>query len=196
MEQRTTLSQFIDEQVTKFNIKNTEENQKSLRVKFTRELKKLGIWQNAPTKLIGRKHTKTFSWQELQILYQRVEKYLLKRSNLDLEKLKEFRENNARYFEHIHNIDYDKIREEELAEQYMPDSRVTEKEKINLMIEALFYQFFGGINFEKWKQDKEIIDYLDINDEEEMNRIDVFQASTRLNNPVQSYVIEKKETKK
>ena len=54
----TTLTEFVEEQLTKFDIPNTEKNHNKLRIKFTRTLKELGIWNEAETKLIGRKHTK------------------------------------------------------------------------------------------------------------------------------------------
>lgn len=39
MENYTTLTQFIEEQCTRFEIPNTEKNQRKLRIKFTRVLK-------------------------------------------------------------------------------------------------------------------------------------------------------------
>ena len=85
MAKMTTLTQFVEEQLTRFEIPETEKNISKFRIKFTRALKEMGLWDNAETKLIGRKHTKVFSDEVLQHLYKKVEPYLLKQSPINIE---------------------------------------------------------------------------------------------------------------
>ena len=49
MPKLTTLTEFVEEQLTRFDIPNTEKNHNKLRIKFTRTLKELGIWDTATT---------------------------------------------------------------------------------------------------------------------------------------------------
>ena len=91
----TTLSEFVDQQMTKFGIEKNEKNYSKLRIKFTRVLKELDLWDQAETKLIGKKYTKVFSRQQLIALYNEVEPYLLKQSNIDIEKLEAHRRGHA-----------------------------------------------------------------------------------------------------
>jgi len=164
MENYTTLTQFIEEQCTKFEIPNTEKNQRKLRIKFTRTLKKLGIWDNAESKLIGRKHTKVFTHQQLQQLYNKVEPYLLKHSDIDIEELEEYRQNLENYVEEISNQTNESYQQQLEAEQYEPP------------------------DVQKWNQDKATIHFSELSD---MTDTDYVLASMRLNNPVQSYTKEK-----
>ena len=50
MARYTTLTDYINIQIEKFDIPNTEKNQNKLRIKFTRTLQKLGYWENAEKK--------------------------------------------------------------------------------------------------------------------------------------------------
>ena len=67
---------------------------------------------------------------------------------------------------------------------------VSEQEQINLMIEALFYKFFNGIDVELWQNDLEQVEFTD---EADADDIAYFTALNRINNKVKSYVIEKKD---
>ena len=187
MENYTTLTQFIEEQCTRFEIPNTEKNQRKLRIKFTRTLKELGIWDNAESKLIGRKHTKVFTPQQLQQLYSKVESYLLKHSDIDIEELEEYRQNLENYVEEIRNQTNESYQQQLEAEQYEPP-KVTKKEAMEVMLTALFEKFFEPLDVEKWNQDKATIHFSELSD---MTDTDYVLASMRLNNPVQSYTKEK-----
>lgn len=184
MTQYTTLSQFVEEQLTRFEIPDTEKNQNKLRIKFTRELKKLGMWDSAKTKLIGRKHTKVFTPQNFQILYNGVEPYLLKLSNIDTEKLKEHRHKLEEWLDELATpTDYYDYNQQ----QYKPPT-VTQTEVIEVMITAIFEKFFEPLNIEQWNNDKATIFYTDDID---ADSIDYFKSSERLKNPVASYTKEK-----
>ena len=70
--QYTTLTQFIDEQCTKLNLKKDQKTLMKMRTKFVRALKELGIWDKAETRLIDRSKTKVFTNAQLYELHQAV----------------------------------------------------------------------------------------------------------------------------
>ena len=55
-----SLSQYVQEQMELFNIPDTEHNLYKIRIKYTRVLQELNLWDNAKTKLIGKKIYKNF----------------------------------------------------------------------------------------------------------------------------------------
>ena len=58
MTNKTTLTQFVEEQIERFEIDGNPKTINKIRIKCTRVLKELGMWDNAETKLIGRKKDK------------------------------------------------------------------------------------------------------------------------------------------
>ena len=187
MENYTTLTQFIKEQCTRFEIPNTEKNQRKLRIKFTRALRELDIWDNAESKLIGRKHTKVFTPQQLQQLYRKVESYLLKHSDIDIEELEEYRQNVEQYIEDIRNQTNESHQQQLEAEQYAPPT-VTKREAMEVMLTALFEKFFEPLDLEQWNKDKATTHFAELSD---MTDTDYILACMRLNNPTTSYTKEK-----
>lgn len=184
----TTLTEFVEEQLTKFDIPNNEKNHNKLRIKFTRTLKELEIWDKAETKLIGRKHTKVFTHQQLQMLYAEVEPYLLKNSNIDKEGLEEHRRQHEEYLEYMHDrTQEDYIKEQEEA-QYQPPT-VTKNEAMEVMITALFEKFFEPLDLKQWNNDKALTFFTDTID---AGNIDYFLASKRLSDPISAYTKERK----
>jgi hypothetical protein len=184
MPRLTTLTEFVEEQLTRFNIPETEKNHNKLRIKFTRTLKELGIWDEADTKLIGRKLTKVFTNQQLQQLYIKVEPYLLKRSKIDIEKLQAHRRKHEEYLENLHNFNQEDFIKQQQEEQYQPPT-ATENEIMQVMITALFEKFFEPLDIKKWNDDKAFVFYTDYQD---ADSVDYFLASSRLNDPVGNYV--------
>ena len=180
----TTLSEFVDQQMTKFGIEKNEKNYSKLRIKFTRVLKELDLWDQAETKLIGKKYTKVFSRQQLIALYNEVEPYLLKHSNIDIEKLEAHRRGHAQYMDDLFSGKFDK----HYSDPYEAP-KVTSQEKMEVMITALFEKFFEPLDIETWNDDKATTFYLG---PEDADNIDYFLASERLNNPLQSYTKPKK----
>ncbi|MEI4356090.1 hypothetical protein [Streptococcus suis] len=180
----TTLTEFVEEQLTKFDIPNTEKNHNKLRIKFTRTLKDLGIWNEAETKLIGRKHTKVFTHLQLQQLYSEVEPYLLKHSKIDLEELETYRRKHSEYLEDLHNLSQDDYYIRQQEEQYQPP-KVTRNEAMQIMITALFEKFFEPLDLKQWNDDKAFVFFTDDID---ADSVDYFLASKRLEDPVSSYV--------
>lgn len=185
MTRYTTLTQFIDEQLTRFEIPDTEKNQMALRIKFTRTLQELNIWDNAETQLIGRKHTKVFTAEQLQTLYYKVEPYLLKRSNIDQEELKAYRQEYEKTLEAINNMTFEDHKKQMESVQYEPP-QVTRRDAMEVMITALFEKFFEPLDVEQWNDDLALMHFSD-----DIEDIDCFNASKRLRNPTKYYTKEK-----
>lgn len=187
MPRYTTLTDFVNTQIEKFEIPNTEKNRNKLRIKFTRELQRLGYWDTAEKKVIGRNETRLFTDEQLNQLSIEVEPYLLKQGNVDIEELEEYRQNFENYIEDIHNQTNESHQQQLEAEQYEAP-KVTKREAMEVMLTALFEKFFEPLDFQKWNQDKATIHFAELTD---MTNTDYVLASMRLNNPVQSYTKEK-----
>ncbi len=69
MTKKEPLTQFVQEQIGRFGIEETPNHKLKIRIKCTRVLKDLKIWDNAALQLIGRKQTKVFDRKQLEILY-------------------------------------------------------------------------------------------------------------------------------
>lgn len=188
MKNKYTLTTYIEDIFTNYEIEYTKKNFNAIRIKFERELKRLNLWENAEQKLIGKKITRLFHYLDLKKVEVISRDYLLKKSKIDKNK----------YLKHLDKYDYymenrDIINDEinnELEDSYNNYTPyVSEQEKINLMIEALFYKFFNGIDVEKWQKDLERVEFTDESDADD---IVYFSALNRLDNKVKSYIIEKK----
>lgn len=189
MKNKYTLTTYIEDIFTNYEIEYTKKNFNAIRIKFERELKRLNLWENAEQKLIGKKITRLFHYLDLKKVEVISRDYLLKKSKIDKNK----------YLKHLDKYDYymenrDIINDEinnELEDSYNNYTPyVSEQEKINLMIEALFYKFFNGIDVEKWQKDLERVEFTDESDTDD---IVYFSALNRLDNKVKSYIIEKEK---
>lgn len=189
MKNKYTLTTYIEDIFTNYKIEYTKKNFNAIRIKFERELKRLNLWDNAEQKLIGKKITRLFNYLDLKKVEVNSRDYLLKKSKID----------KAEYLKHLDRYDFymanrdivnDEINTviENSYNNYTP--YVSEQEQINLMIEALFYKFFNGIDVELWQKD---LDRVEFTDEADADDIVYFTALNRLNNKVKSYVIEKKD---
>lgn len=189
MKNQYTLTSYIEDIFTNYKIEYTKKNFNAIRIKFERELKRLHKWDNAEQKLIGKKITRLFSYLDLKQVEVNSRDYLLKKSKID----------KAEYLKHLDRYDFymqnrdivnDEINTaiEDSYNNYTP--YVSEQEKINLMIEALFYKFFNGIDVELWQKD---LDQVEFTDDSDTDNIVFFNASNRLKNKVKYYVIEKKD---
>ena len=187
MPRYTTLTDYVNTQIEKYDIPDTEKNRSKLRIKFTRELKRLRYWDTAEKKVIGRNETRLFTDEQLNQLSIEVEPYLLKQGNIDIEELEEYRQNFENYVEDIHNQTNESHQQQLETEQYEAP-RVTKREAMEVMLTALFEKFFEPLDVQKWNQDKETIHFAELTD---MTNTDYILASMRLNNPVQSYTKEK-----
>ena len=186
MKNKYTLTTYIEDIFTNYEIEYTKKNFNAIRIKFERELKRLNLWDNAEQKLIGKKITRLFHYLDLKKVEVISRDYLLKKSKID----------KNEYLKHLDKYDFymdnrDIINDEinnELENSYNNYTPyVSEQEKINLMIEALFYKFFNGIDVEKWQKDLERVEFTDESDADD---IVYFSALNRLDNKVKSYIIE------
>ena len=189
MKNKYTLTTYIEDIFTNYEIEYTKKIFNAIRIKFERELKRLGKWDEAEQKLIGKKITRLFNYSDLKKVEFNSREYLLKKSKVD----------KNEYLKHLDKYDYymenrgiinDEINNEleNSYNNYTP--YVSEQEKINLMIEALFYKFFNGINIELWEKD---LDRVEFTDDSDTDDIDFFNASKRLKNKVKYYVIKKED---
>lgn len=185
-----TLNQFIDEQITKFEIPNTEENQKKLRAKFMRVLKDLNIWDNAKTQTIGRSKTKVFDQDQLLKLYLNVTDYLLKRSNINTNDLDQYITERTQAINDFLNIPQKDDEEELLKYQYSPPT-ISDKTINHYMLKALFEMFFEPFDITRWNKDLADIHFTDFQD---TDTLDYYLIQKRLNNPIKAYT-KRKNTK-
>ena len=99
MENHETLIDFVEKQMTLYNIEKNEINRKKIYKKCQRELEKLEFWQNAPTIIVGRNKTKTFNLGQINILKYKTENYFLKLSPFDKKEIEEIIKQNIEDFE-------------------------------------------------------------------------------------------------
>lgn len=189
MKNQYTLTSYIEDIFTNYKIEYTKKNFNAIRIKFERELKRLHKWDNAEQKLIGKKITRLFNYLDLKKVEVNSRDYLLKKSKID----------KAEYLKHLEKYDYymenrDIVNDEinnELENSYNNYTPyVSEEDQINLMIEALFYKFFNGIDVDQWQKDLERVEFTDESDADD---IVYFSALNRLDNKVKSYIIEKEK---
>lgn len=190
MDNKQTLTNFIQEQIYNFGLQDTLDVEKKLRQKFTRTLKELKIWQNAEKRLIGKKYTRVFTEIELNKLYEKVEKYLIKQTKLGYETYEEMKKINENNVEFLRNMTYEKHYELEQAEKYEKPP-ISDTKKMEVMITALFEKFFTPLDIEQWEKDEELLFYTDPDEIEAVTSISYIQAQNRLKNP-RSYYSEKK----
>lgn len=197
MERYTSLTIFVEQLLTDYKIENTEKNFKKVRIKCMRELQKQNLWNNAKTTVIGRNTTKIFPNSVLDELRQKLDSYLLKSSSIDTVELNSYRQ---KIYESHNPNDYDDyLSPEELAEKQehdrmFPIPKVSKDDKMELMITALFLNFFEPINEEQWNKDlKTSYEAYYTGDEEIESRPEVFLANNNLNNPIQAYVKKRKD---
>lgn len=185
----TTLTDYVNSQIEKYDIPDNEKNHNKLRIKFTRALQKLGYWDTAKKKTIGRNETRLFTDQQLEHLSIEVEPYLLKQGNVNIEEIQEYRQNFENYIEETYNQTNEKF-QQQLEEQQYEAPKVTRKEAMDVMITALFEKFFEPLDVQKWNQDKATIHFAQLSD---MTDTEYILAAMRLNNPVKSYTKKKNE---
>lgn len=185
MANKTTLTQFVEEQIERFSIDDNPKTINKIRIKCTRVLKDLNAWDNAETQLIGRKQTKVFDQDQLRTLYKEIEPYLIKISNIDPDDYNEYLSKHKEYMDKMLEENYtDNIDEE----QYMAP-RVTKEEMRDVMIEALFNLYYEPLDIKQWENDKALTFFVD---PENADNIDYYQAVKRQNNPTKYYTQRKK----
>lgn len=160
MENHETLIDFIEKQMTLYNIEKNEVNKKKIYKKCQRELEKLKYWANAPKIVVGRNKTKTFNLGQIKILKHKTENYFLKLSPFNKKEIDEIIKQNIEAFEKEIELPSQKENEEteEIEESYSP--RITKNDVLELMITTLFNEKYE-INFKLWQEDLNYIHQLE-----------------------------------
>lgn len=198
MERYTSLTIFVEQLLTDYKIENTEKNFKKIRIKCMRELQKLNLWNNAKTTVIGRNTTKIFSNSVLYALRQKIDSYLLKLSSINTEELNEYRRKIHESYNHDDYDDYlspEELVKKQERDQMFPIPKVSKDDKMELMITALFLNFFEPIDEEQWNKDlKTSYEAYYTGEEEIESRPEVFLANNNLKKPFEAYVKRKSDT--
>ncbi|TWT09772.1 hypothetical protein [Streptococcus sp. sy004] len=192
MKSHRTLNQFIDEQITKFEIPDTEQNQKRLRAKFMRVLKELNFWDNAETRIVGKSKTKVFTQDQLLQLYLKVENYLIKHSTIDEDDLAKYISEATAAIQNYHDtLDKtpDELLKKEEEQKYEPP-KISTKTLNHYMLKALFEVFYEPFDITQWNKDLAEYHFTDI---EDIDTVNYYLVQKRLNDPISAYTKLRKE---
>lgn len=153
-----TLTQFINEQIDEYGLHSNSSNYdkifSKIRIKAQRELQKLGYWDNAPAKLIGKAKTKVFTEEQLLKVQVRMRYYLEglsdKEKNLNHKKVKA---TAYRYDEFTNNfipVDEENYSPDNYnSNQYVISKKEIEDKKKDIMLEAIFNYLYTPIDEDK-----------------------------------------------
>ena len=172
------LSEFINDMIQKYEIEETKDIQKSLRIKFVRELEAMGQWDKANSKTFGRNRTKVFNYEILDRLEKRCERYLVKKSGFDFDKFKDYKSNidSENYFEEATEDELKDMHERAVFRSWA--GSISKEEIRDVMITALFEKFFTPIDIEQWQNDSDILTIVDVNDDRESS-FEYYRAKER-----------------
>ena len=172
------LSEFINDMIQKYEIEETKDIQKSLRIKFVRELEAMGQWDKANSKTFGRNRTKVFNYEILDRLEKRCERYLVKKSGFDFDKFKDYKSNidSENYFEEATEDELKDMHEKAVFRSWA--GSISKEEIRDVMLTALFEKFFTPLDVEQWQKDSDILTIVDVNDDRESS-FEYYRAKER-----------------
>ena len=172
------LSEFINDMIQKYEIEETKDIQKSLRIKFVRELEAMGQWDKANSKTFGRNRTKVFNYEILDRLEKRCERYLVKKSGFDFDKFKDYKSNidSENYFEEATEDELKDMHERAVFRSWA--GSISKEEIRDVMLTALFEKFFTPLDVEQWQKDSDILTIVDVNDDRESS-FEYYRAKER-----------------
>lgn len=160
-----TLTSFITNELEKYNIPITKKNLAKLRNKYTKYLKKLGLWETAETKLVGRAQTKIFKEKDLAKIAKNFEPYmtklLIKTSPYSKKEIETYSKNLQGQLEDndqdfIKNLD-STLKNNNNEENIFTATQSQQKKALNeLMLEAIFSHFFTMTSEQKKTFEKDI----------------------------------------
>ena len=195
MEDTQTLIQFIEKQMTLFNIEN-KKNIKKIYKKCQRELEKLSFWGDAPKILIGKNKTKTFTLGQINILKHNTEDYFLKLSPYSKEELNKIIKHNIENFEKEIGLLSGNTKTVDEFDEFgnFTKPKISKSEIIELMITTLFKENYE-INFKLWNDDLTYIHQIEyiispVESHEFTCQTEFLIRNNRLKNPI-SYVSKK-----
>jgi putative uncharacterized protein orf8 len=143
------LTEFIEEQMTLYQIENNKKNFSKIYKKCQRTLISLGFWDKAELRLVGKSKTKHFEKEVIEKLKKETAAYFLKLSKFDKAKFDKIKEDNwTSLFDDGDEDDY-----RELDEDYIYNLPVTQGELITAMLTTLFEEKYT-IDVALWAEDK------------------------------------------
>lgn len=153
-----TLTQFINEQIDEYELHSNSSNYdkifSKIRIKAQRELQKLGYWDDAPTKLIGKAKTKIFTEEQLLKVQVRMRYYLEglsdKEKKLDHEKVKATAYRYDEFTNEFIPVDGKNYNPDSYnSNQYVISKKEIEDKKKDIMLEAIFNYLYTPIDEDK-----------------------------------------------
>lgn len=152
-----TLSDFVDEQIEKYVLqtKNTpyEETFAKVRIKAQRELQKLGYWQTAKTKVIGKAKTRLFTDKQLQELATVMKPYLEKQAakaiKADYKTLLESTSIAEDYIPFPLKKSHNQTENYTDPDPYEISQNEIKKKARDIMLKALFEEFYTPLDYKK-----------------------------------------------
>lgn len=148
MENNITLNEFIENQMTLFNIKKDEKNKIKIYKKCQRTLTDLGFWQSAEIIPVGKTKAKIFTPNQINELKKATSSYFLKLSNYDKAEFEKIKQENWANFEASINDDEDDNEEIEISFT----TQIKNSDIFQLMLTTIFEQHFK-INYKLWSED-------------------------------------------
>ena len=145
------LTEFIEEQMTLYNIENNKKNFSKIYKKCQRTLISLGFWDNAEIRLVGKSKTKFFYKNVIDKLKEATADYFLKLSNFDKAQFDKIKKDNWTSLFDDGNEDY--YREVDEEEYYY--SRPIQRSQIaGLMLQTLFEEKYT-LDLATWQKDSD-----------------------------------------
>lgn len=143
------LTEFIEKQMTLYQIENNKKNFSKIYKKCQRTLISLGFWDKAELRLVGKSKTKHFEKEVIEKLKKETAEYFLKLSKFDKAKFDKIKEDNwTSLFDDGDEDDY-----RELDEDHIYNLPVTQGELITAMLTTLFEEKYT-IDVALWAEDK------------------------------------------
>lgn len=184
------LTEFIEKQMTLYQIENNKKNFSKIYKKYQRTLISLGFWDKAELRLVGKSKTKHFEKEVIEKLKKETAAYFLKLSKFDksiLDKIK--KDNWTNLFNNSNENDYNKLDKNDIH-----NSPITQSELITVMLTTLFEEKYT-IDTALWAEDKNFCNKLYKYDDpvvqtEFINSYEYIIRNNRLSN-TQNYVKKK-----
>lgn len=185
MQYPISLTEFIEKQMTFYQIENNKKNFGKIYRKCQRTLISLGFWEKAETRIVKKSKTKFFNENEIETLKKATAMYFIKLSKFDKSILDKIKEDN--WTNLFNNNDKNNIY----------NSPITQSELITVMLTTLFEEKYT-IDTKLWAEDKNFCNKLYKYDDhvvqtEFINSYEYIIRNNRLSN-TQNYV--KKNLKK
>lgn len=190
MQYPISLTEFIEKQMTFYQIKNNEKNFSKIYKKCQRTLISLGFWEKAETRIVKKSKTKFFNENEIETLKKATAEYFLKLSKFDksiLDKIK--KDNWTNLFNNSNKNNYNKLDKNDIY-----NSPINQSELITVMLTTLFKEKYT-IDTKLWAEDKNFCNKLYNYDDpalqtELINSYEYIIRNNRLSN-TQNYVKKK-----